>query len=128
MGVGMTNIAFELQLLRGALHRPFHAETPNMKEEILMKLSKLLALALVLLIGVGALAGSTIAWFTDTVTSESNIIESGKLDLVVSYKDGDNWKNLEDADAEPLFNYEKWEPGYAVHKTVKLENKGNLAF
>lgn len=92
-----------------------------------MKLSKLLALALVLLISVGTIAGSTIAWFTDTVTSANNVITAGDLKAEMAYKDknADPWK---DASEGAIFNYNLWEPGFTQLKHVQLKNAGNLAF
>lgn len=91
-----------------------------------MKMSKLLALALVLLISVGTLAGSTIAWFTDSVTSSGNIIKSGTLDAEMWYKDEAG--NLKDASQGAIFNYQNWEPGFTQVKELTLKNVGSLAF
>ena len=81
------------------------------------------------------LAGTTFAWFTDSVSSGSNIIKSGKLDVDLLVKGG----NIDTAtygtdyvslDANPglaIFNYDLWEPGYTVVANAKVVNKGNLA-
>ena len=46
--------------------------------------------------------GTTFAWFTDSVTSGSNVITSGNLDFEVQYTlDGENWEDLDGA--EDLF-------------------------
>ena len=98
-----------------------------------MKMSKLLALALVLLISVGTLAGSTIAWFTDSVTSGSNIIKSGTLEVEMDWADGTkavpaadstDWK---DASEGAIFNYDLWEPGYTEVRHISIANTGTLA-
>ena len=75
-----------------------------------------------------SVTGGTIAWFTDTVTSGANVIQSGTLDLDVYYSDdnGTSWTELNDR-APALFDYSKWEPGYVQTKAVKLVNAGNLA-
>ncbi len=75
-----------------------------------------------------SVTGGTIAWFTDTVTSSANVIQSGTLDLDVYYSDdnGTNWAEL-DENAPALFNHDKWEPGFVQTKAVKLVNAGNLA-
>ena len=58
--------------------------------------AKLLVVALVLCFT--AMIGSTVAWFTDEVTSKSNVIQSGNLDIEVEYTlDGENWKDLDGA-------------------------------
>lgn len=80
------------------------------------------------------LVGSTYAWFTDSVTSGSNVIQSGTLDIVLEYWDGTEWvdaegkvlefrKASEGAGEEVL-----WEPGctYELPK-IRVRNEGNLA-
>ena len=37
------------------------------------------------------LLGTTFAWFTDSVTSANNVIQSGNLDVVLEYKS--NWSD-----------------------------------
>ena len=96
----------------------------------------LLMSALSLLLCVSMLVGTTFAWFTDSVTSGSNIIKSGNLDIVLEYWDGDSW---EDAEGQVLQfvkggNYNGyvgdvlWEPGctYELPK-IRVRNNGNLA-
>ena len=104
-----------------------------------MKMSKLLALALVLLISVGTLAGSTIAWFTDQVKSTGNTITAGNLqiDLMLDTDPAEGteeWVSLDPEDPEnggkdipPVFNYTYWEPGYTTVAHVKVVNEGDLA-
>lgn len=75
------------------------------------------------------LLGTTYAWFTDTVTSSGNKIQSGslKLDLLV-LKEGstDDWYSIKE-ESDPLFTYEQWEPGYTDVTILKVENLGNLS-
>lgn len=91
----------------------------------------LLALALVLVV-LGSVVGGTIAWFTDEVTSTSNVIKSGTLDVTFEYAEeyADDpadvqWKN---ADSAAIFDYKYWEPGYTQVRYVKVANVGDLAF
>ncbi len=76
------------------------------------------------------LLGTTYAWFTDSVTSKNNIIQSGTLDVEMYYAEGnlsldtDTWK---DASTGAIFNYDKWEPGYVDAKHIMIENAGTLA-
>ena len=88
----------------------------------------MLTLALVLTI-IGSLTGGTVAWFTDTVESTNNVIESGKLDMVVEYKtslDGE-WAALEEN--TKLFKENAlYEPGYTEIVFLRVKNAGNLAF
>ncbi len=88
----------------------------------------LLMSALALLLCVSMLVGSTYAWFTDSVTSTGNKIQSGtlKLDLSVWDTDDDDWRSIKQS-KEPLFDYNKWEPGYVAVQLLKVENKGSLA-
>ncbi len=87
----------------------------------------LLLSALSLLMCVSMLIGSTFAWFTDSVTSAGNKIQSGtlKLDLELLDKNG-NWESIKE-DKTALFDYDKWEPGYTEFKVLKIENEGSLA-
>ena len=88
----------------------------------------LLMSALALLLCVSMLVGSTYAWFTDSVTSTGNKIQSGtvKLDLEVLDKTSGEWSSIKE-NKTALFNYDKWEPGYVEAKILKVENEGNLA-
>jgi len=91
----------------------------------------LLLSALSLILCVSMLIGSTFAWFTDSVTSSNNKIQSGTLqiDLEMLVKNPDNstsWKSIKEDNA-PIFNYSNWEPGYIDSKVLKVENEGTLA-
>lgn len=82
--------------------------------------------AVSLLLCLAMLIGTTFAWFTDSVTSGSNIITSGNLDIDVQYSlDGENWKDL--AGATDLFSKGLWEPGHTEVVALKVTNKGSLA-
>ena len=74
------------------------------------------------------LVGTTFAWFTDSVTSANNKIVSGtlKVDLELLDKTTGNWGSIKESQA-PLFDYDKWEPGYTAIRVLKVENEGTLA-
>ena len=75
------------------------------------------------------LVGTTYAWFTDSVTSSSNIIQSGNLDIGMYWSENNvDWKDAEGTNSEPVFSYDKWEPGYTEMRYVKVTNEGSLAF
>ena len=75
------------------------------------------------------LIGATFAWFTDSTANTGNIIASGTLDVKMSYSsDNVTYTDVEADDAQPIFNYDKWEPGYTDMKYIKIENIGTLAF
>ena len=76
------------------------------------------------------LLGTTFAWFTDSVTSSGNIIQSGTLDVTMEWADGTkaipaedsaDWK---DASAGAIFKSSLWEPGYVEVRHIKIANEG----
>ena len=80
---------------------------------------------------VSMLVGTTFAWFTDSVTSASNKIQAGNLqidlELLEKQEDGTTeWTSIKESEA-PIFNYSLWEPGYTDVKVLKVENEGSLA-
>lgn len=77
---------------------------------------------------VAMLVGTTFAWFTDTVTSANNIIQTGTLDIALSYSDNNTDWNEIDKNTDAIFNYKYWEPGYTDVKYIKISNNGTLAF
>ena len=100
--------------------------------------SKLISSLLVLALCVTAFAGSTYAWFTDEVVSSGNKIQAGRLDielyqLATTIEElgsqtvgADGYVNISKSEA-PIFNYDKWEPGYTDVNILKVKNEGNLA-
>ncbi len=92
----------------------------------------LLLSTLSLLLCVSMLIGTTYAWFTDSVTSGSNLIKAGNLDIVMEYWDGDSWEDAEgkvipfvaaDGRSEIL-----WEPGCTYELApFRIRNEGNLS-
>jgi len=92
--------------------------------------SALLHSAIALLLCISMLIGSTFAWFTDSVTSDKNIIQSGNLDIEMYWTDdldSGNWYNVEEDAHNTIFSYDNWEPGYTDVKYIKLVNTGSLA-
>ena len=84
-----------------------------------------------LLLCVSMLAGTTFAWFTDSVTSANNIIKAGNLDVELEYAkvvDGamTAWQQVEGADR--IFDPDAlWEPGRVEVVYLKVSNLGTLA-
>ena len=69
--------------------------------------------AIALLLCVSMLVGTTFAWFTDSVTTGKNIIQSGNLDIEMYWTDDLDsgvWYNVEDAAYNTIFDYDNWEP------------------
>lgn len=87
----------------------------------------LLLNALALITCISMLVGSTFAWFTDSVTSAGNKIQSGTLDLDLKMFDGNDYVSIKES-ADPLFEKNiLWEPGYTAVRLLQVENKGSLA-
>ena len=106
----------------------------------------LLTLALALLLGIGSLAGSTVAWFTDSVTS-NNKIQSGTLDVEMYFQrqevNTDETVSAADALKKQLGDISKWKdvelntelidvsklymPGAVEVVFLQVRNEGNLA-
>lgn len=97
-----------------------------------MKTTKraLVSSALALFLCFAMLLGTTYAWFTDEVSSEGNIIQTGTLDVIMEYADGTvapDAATWNDAAKGKIFNYDNWEPGYVDAKHIKITNVGSLA-
>ena len=78
------------------------------------------------------MAGSTFAWFTDSVSTGTNTITTGKLDVqllhtnqyVTTAKEvGQNTLLFTDKDGKAI----NWEPGAAAYENFTVKNNGNLA-
>ena len=90
----------------------------------------LLSSVMALFLCLTMLLGTTFAWFTDSVTSGSNIIQSGTLDVDLVDEQGNSMEGqiiefvAADGRAQDLI---LWEPG-CTYKTepVYVVNKGNL--
>ena len=74
------------------------------------------------------LVGTTFAWFTDSVTSAGNKIQSGtlKVDLELLNKETNQFESIKESQ-KAIFDYDLWEPGYTQVEILKIENEGNLA-
>ena len=92
-----------------------------------VKLSAIIINITAIVIITAILIGATFAWFTDSAVSSGNKIQAGtlKIDLELLDNEG-NWASIKD-DSTPIFNYDKWEPGYTDIKILKIENEGTLA-
>ncbi len=105
----------------------------------------LIASGVALLASVALLAGATFAWFTDSVVNTGNKIEAGTLNidllqLADTLNDGQKealeeggitpadgtYVSIADVRA-PIFDYDRWEPGYSEAVVLKVANAGSLA-
>ena len=85
----------------------------------------LLSSIIVLVMCVSMLLGTTFAWFTDSVTSANNVIQSGNLDIVLEYWDGDSWEDV--AGKSDILTNKLWEPGVTEVAYLRVANAGSLA-
>ena len=106
--------------------------------------------ALSLLLCCALLAGTTFAWFTDSVTNTGNTIQAGNLAInAYAYDIGEGGESftitgvnnnvgftfeadaqaqdLKEANCPPIINDDLWEPGKSNAKLLKVENAGTLA-
>lgn len=87
-----------------------------------------------MLLCIAMLVGTTFAWFTDSAGSDGNIIRTGSFDIKMYWSDtllssdSGDWKDVEAAENNTLFNYQNWEPGYTDVKYIKIVNNGSLSF
>ena len=87
----------------------------------------LVSSAIALVLCFAMLLGTTFAWFTDTVSSTGNIVQSGSLKVDMSHKVGNSWISIKENPNHKIFNYKKWEPGYTRVEVLKVDNLGTLA-
>ena len=93
----------------------------------------LLASGASLLLSAALLAGSTFAWFTDSVTNTGNTIQAGTLQIDFQYRDLTSNGEFKDVPSDSqqagaLFTEDQlWEPGYSFGYDFKVRNTGTLA-
>lgn len=86
-----------------------------------------------LLLSAALLAGSTFAWFTDSVTNTGNTIQAGTLQIGFQYRDLTSTGDFKDVPSDPeeagaLFTENQlWEPGYSFGYDFQVKNTGTLA-
>ena len=81
-----------------------------------------------LLICFTMLLGTTFAWFTDSVTSSGNIIQSGTLDvqLLMDADVNGTYDDISDS-TSPIFSADTiWEPGRTQVAYLAIKNNGSL--
>ena len=88
----------------------------------------LLSSVVALLVCFTMLLGTTFAWFTDSVTSSNNIIQSGNLDVELYYQaEGKtDWTKV-NANTNVFMENALWEPGHTEVVKLKVVNEGSLA-
>lgn len=81
-----------------------------------------------LLVLLSMFVGTTFAWFTDTASSNGNVIKTGNLDILLKKgtPDGNGGWTWTENNGEAIFDYDKWEPGYTTYAALAVENVGSL--
>ena len=92
----------------------------------------LLVSATSLLLSVAMLVGTTFAWFTDSVSSGTNTIKAGNLDIEVKHTNANITSPESIQGKTKLFcnkdgNAMQWEPGAVSYETFTVSNEGTLA-
>ena len=100
---------------------------PNAKKTPYKKIA--LALSLCALIIWGILGtGASLAWFTDTSETVSNIFHFAEFELEVSHRIGeDQWESI-DGKTDIFDDEALYEPGYVQVVYLKVENTGDADF
>lgn len=93
-----------------------------------MLLKTYLTSLLCMVLCVAMFFGTSYAWFTSEVTNTGNEIYIGTLDVGLFKQVGDQQLNLADSNNKLFDSNIRWEPGYTSLETVKIVNKGDLAF
>ena len=78
-----------------------------------------------MILSIAMFAGTTLAWFTDSVVSQNNKIIAGNLDIELNYWDGSQYKPVE-ANTELFDSDARWEPGHVEVAYLELKNAGTL--
>ena len=78
------------------------------------------------------MAGSTFAWFTDSVSSGTNTITTGKLDVQLLHQNQHVDSSEKVTQSTLLFTDKdgkaiNWEPGAVAYENFTVKNNGNLA-
>ena len=94
----------------------------------------LITSGLALLVSFALLAGTTFAWFTDSVTNQGNKIQAGNLavDLLMDKEQNGTYVSIAEEDgaifdADENGNGYNWEPGMTQIVYLGVQNKGTLA-
>ena len=106
-----------------------------MKNKSLKRAIAVAFMSLVLCISM--LVGTTLAWFTDSATSNGNVIKAGTLNVQLLMHDGNGYVDISDSD-KPIFGegglideYEDvdmlWEPGKTQIVYLGVNNAGTLS-
>ena len=86
--------------------------------------------AMALLLCTSMLIGTTYAWFTESITSNKNIITGGNMDVELYWtttpNDDNSWAKV-NADTNVFMEGALWEPGHTEVVYLKVANEGTLS-
>jgi predicted ribosomally synthesized peptide with SipW-like signal peptide len=88
---------------------------------------ELIVSALSLTLCTAMLAGTTLAWFTDSVSSNTNIIQAGTLDIRATVKDSLEGEETDINENNSIFDERAFQPGATGTKYITVYNDGSLA-
>ena len=96
-----------------------------------MKKKSLFHSVIALVLCLSMLAGTTFAWFTDTVKSAKNLIAAGNLNVELYHSNGAVTNQPVDGDTmlfvDQQGNPMLWEPGAVAYENLRVANEGDLA-
>lgn len=104
----------------------------KMRKNAIMKTYVTSLLCLVLCVSM--FFGTSFAWFTSEVNNTNNEIYIGTLDVDLFKDNGLDsekktvWADLASSNVNLFDDNIRWEPGYTTLETIKIVNKGDLAF
>ena len=89
----------------------------------------LISSVVALILCLAMLLGSTFAWLTDSVVSDSNKIVAGNLAMkLYHYDDVAGADVAVEKDTKLFDNVDFWEPGVMVWEKLTVANAGSLSF
>lgn len=97
------------------------------KKTVMSPMFAFVASVLSLLLCVAMFAGTTLAWFTESVSSNANNIMSGTLDVALEYYNVDRnaWVTVDNT-VSLLDDSAKWAPGHTEIIYLRVVNRGSL--
>ena len=92
-----------------------------------MRNRRSLLLVLLIVLCATIIVGSTTAYFTDQVPTDTKVLTSG--DLEVSFAWANDLNNTwQEAEAGPVYNQTHWEPNFTAVRYFQVKNTGDMAF
>jgi predicted ribosomally synthesized peptide with SipW-like signal peptide len=88
---------------------------------------ELIVSALSLTLCTAMLVGTTLAWFTDSVTSKSNVITAGNLDITATWENGAEIASNDNVFGQTTTESAIWEPQKELSQKMYVKNTGNIA-